>query len=543
MRFTYQAFLSHWRAILVIGVGMGVLVIQQAAQFSSIFGSGATENASAVAGMQSLARTFAVAIPPPRHVDTVAGFVDWRLLGAGTVYLAIYALITAAAALRGEEETGLIDVWLGTGLGRSTLVIGRIVGFALALAAAAAIAAAIGIAGTGAAGLSVPPGPLAVTLFTFVLPALFFFALSMLVTQVLPSRRGATGLVAVLAGLTFVLANLSYVAGGLLVVRWVSPFFYFDQGHALSEGTEPQPAYAAALLVATVVVAIAAAAVFRRRDVGAPLLGVRDRLSGSPQGVPFYPRRLVAATIWDLRWTIAGWTAGIVLLGALDTASIKPVTESFSNSTALKTYLAKLGGGDSQLALGFLSFAVFVLGATLVTTAAINVVGNFAADQRERRVEAVLSQPVRPIDLQFARVAALAVAVVVPTAALYGAVVVTATLSGIDLHAAHLRGATVMILPLALSLGVVGVAMLPRLPRAAVWLLSAVLGISVLVVLVGAASGLGLPDWVARLTLLRAYGSPAIIGINGGGLTVLLALLTAGIAAIVLQARSEMSAG
>src|SRR5258708_15452991 len=139
------------------------------------------------------------------------------------------------AELGGGEGGGLIDSWRGTGLGRSPLVIGRITGFALALAAGAAIAAAIGIAGTQAAGLPVPAGPLAGTLFIFVLPALFFFALSMLVTQVLPSRRGAIGLVAILAGLTFVAANLSYVAGGFSLIRWVSPFFYYDQGHALTE--------------------------------------------------------------------------------------------------------------------------------------------------------------------------------------------------------------------------------------------------------------------------------------------------------------------
>ncbi len=542
-RFTYHAFLSHWRAVPVIGVGFGVLVIQQAGQFSSLFGSGVTENAGAVAGMQSLARTFAVAIPPPRRVDTVAGFVDWRLLGASTIYLAIYALIAGAAALRGEEESGLVDSWLGTGLGRSTLVTCRILAFALALASGAAVAAAISVTGTRAAGLPLPPGPLAITLFMLVLPALFFFALSMLVTQVVPSRRGATGLVAALAGLTFVLANLSYVVGGLSVIRWVSPFFYFDQGHALAEGSEPRPAYAGALLVATALVTIAAAAVFRLRDVGAPLIRGRDRLEERARDLPFYPRRLLTATIWELRWTTVGWTSGIVLLAAVDTASIKPVTEGFGNSNALKAYLARLGGGDSQLALGFLSFAVFVLGATLVATAAISVVARFAADQQERRVEALLAQPVRMLDVQLARVAALLVAVVVPTAAIFVAVVVTARWLGIDLHGAHLRAAALMVLPLALAVGVPGVAMLPRFTRMAVWVLSAAMGLSVVVVLVGAVSGWGVPDWVTRVTLLRAYGSPAIQGVDIGGLAVLLVLVAAGLGAIAVQARSEMSAG
>ncbi len=543
MRFTYRAFLWHWRAILVIGAGFGVLIIQQAAQFSSLFGSGATDNAGAVAGMQSLARTFAVAIPPPRRVDTVAGFVDWRLLGASTIYLAIYGLIAGGAALRGEEESGRVESWLGTGLGRSTLVLCRIVAFALALVAGAAIAAALSIAGTQAAGLAVPPGPLALTLLMLVLPALFFFALSMLMTQALPSRRGATGLVGALAGLTFVLANLSYVVDGLSAIRWVSPFFYFDEGHALAEGTEAHPAYAAALLVATAAIAVAAAAVFRLRDVGAPLIKARDQLSEAPHQLPFYPRGLITATIWDLRWTISGWTAGIVLLAAVDTASLKPVTESFSNSMALKTYLAKLGGGDQQLALDFLNFAVFVLGATLIATTAISVVAGFAADQQERRVEAVLAQPVRPLDVQVARLAALLVAVGIPTAALFGTVVATAGWLGIDLHRAHLRGAALMVLPLALAVGVAGVAMLPRFTRLAVWVLSAAVGLSVLVVVVGAASAWAVPDWVTRVTLLRAYGSPAIQGIDGGGLTVLLVILGAGIVAIAVQARSEMRAG
>jgi hypothetical protein len=100
-----------------------------------------------------------------------------------------------------------------------------------------------------------------------------------------------------------------------------------------------------------------------------------------------------------------------------------------------------------------------------------------------------------------------------------------------------------MILPLALAVGMVGVALLPRFNRQAVTLLSVILGLSFLVAILGGVSGLDLPDWLSRLTLIKAYGDPAANGISSGGLAALLAIVAAGTVATILQARSEMSSG
>jgi ABC-2 type transport system permease protein len=483
-----------------------------------------------------------VLIPPPTRVDTVAGFVDWRILSGGTLYIAIYTVISGAASLRGEEEKGLVEMWLAAGLGRATLVVCRAIAITLALAGAATLAAAIGIAGTRSPSLALPADALATTVFMIMLPGLFFFALSMLVTQILPSRRGAATLVGGIAALTFVLANLSYVIGGLSLVRWLSPFFYFDQGHSLAEGTTFQPLYPVILLAATIVVFAAAAAVFGRRDINVPVLRGRQGEAPSYELLP-YPRSRVTATIYQLRWTILGWTLGVVVLGALDTVSVKAVVENFGTSKVMRDYIDALGGGGAELTLGFLNFAVFILCATLVATLAINVVGHFAADQEERRVEVLLAQPITALRLQAARVAALVVAVAVPTVALLATVVVVAKLGGLDLGQADIWSATVMVLPLALGIGMIGVAMLPRFNRQAVAVLSTILGLSFLMMLLGTMSALNLPDWLTKLTLIKAYGSPAIHGIETGGLAVLLALVVVGVVATVAQARAEMSAG
>jgi ABC-2 type transport system permease protein len=523
-------------------VGLGALIVQQATQFSSVFGTSAADQAASIATMQSLGRTLVVLIPPPARVDTVAGFVDWRLLSAGTVYIAIYTSIAGAASLRGDEEKGLVEMWLAAGVGRAGLVESRAVAITLAMATAAAIAAGIGIAGTRAADLALPAGALATTSLMIMLPGLFFFALSMLAAQVLPSRRGAAALVGGIAVLTFVLANLSYVSSALTAVRWLSPFFYFDQGHSLAEGTTFQPLYPAVLLVATFAVFVAAGLVFRRRDINAPMLRVKKDQAAAHELIP-YPRRLVVATIYELRWTILGWTAGVVTLGALATISLRALVENSGGYKAVRDYIAALTGSNAQFSLGFLNFAVFVLGATLIATLAINVVGHFAADQEERRVEVLLAEPIRPLRLQAARSIALAAAIGVPTLSLLMAVVVAARLSGVDLGQAHLWSATLMILPLALAIGMIGVALLPRFNRQAVALLSAILGLSFLVAILGGVSGLDLPDWLTRLTLIKAYGDPAANGISSSGLAALLAIVAAGTVATILQARSEMSSG
>jgi hypothetical protein len=127
-------------------------------------------------------------------------------------------------------------------------------------------------------------------------------------------------------------------------------------------------------------------------------------------------------------------------------------------------------------------------------------------------VEVLLAQPITPLHLQAARSAALVVAAAVPALALPVTVVVAAKLSGIDLSQTQLWSATFMVLPLALAVGMIGVAMLPRFNRQAVAVLSAIMGLSFLVTLLGSVSGLNLPDWLTRLTLIKAYGSPAVHG-------------------------------
>jgi len=267
-----------------------------------------------------------------------------------------------------------------------------------------------------------------------------------------------------------------------------------------------------------------------------------DAVASKPHELLPYPRRLPVAIISELRWTILGWTAGIIALAALDTASIKTVAENLGKSEVLNTYLASLGGGR-QFVLGFLNFAVFVLGATLVATLVINVIGNFAADQEERRVEFEMAQPITTLDVQVARCIALVVATVVPALALLLTVVVTAKIAGIDLAGTHLWSATLMVLPLALAVGMIGVAMLPRFNRQAVMVQSAIVGISFVVTILGGVSGLNLPAWLTHLTLIQAYGSPAVHGVDAGGLTILVAIVAGGVAATVAQARAEMSSG
>jgi hypothetical protein len=325
------------------------------------------------------------------------------------------------------------------------------------------------------------------------------------------------------------------------VVRWLSPFFYFDQGHALAEGTTFQPLYAAALVAATVATFATAAVIFSRREVKIPLHGGERREGASHELIP-YPTHLTLTIIYELRWTILGWTAGVAALGALGTVSLNAMIQNFGGSQPIEDYIGALSGG-AQFSSGFLNFAVFVICATLVSTLAINVIGRFAADQEERRVEVILAQPITAMRLHLARAAGLVIASAVPALALLVAVEAAATLSRTDLGRAHLWSATFMVVPLALAVGMLGLAMLPRFSHQAVAVLSAVMGLSIVVTLLGGASGLNLPVWLTSLTLLRAYGTPAISGIDSAGLSVLLGMVALGAIATVLQARGEMGSG
>src|SRR3979411_132082 len=109
----------------------------QALAFFQLAGHTASERAAFGKSMTQLASGLTLILPPPARLDTVGGYVEWRSFGGLAIVFAVWAMISASGAARGDEEHGLVESVLAAGLPRFEWIISRVAGFAAGAVAAA----------------------------------------------------------------------------------------------------------------------------------------------------------------------------------------------------------------------------------------------------------------------------------------------------------------------------------------------------------------------------------------------------------------------
>src|SRR5713226_7193509 len=78
----------------------------------------------------------------PTRPDTVGGYVQWRAFGFFAIVFAIWGLAAASGAVRGDEERGIVQALLASGLSRPRMIAARFAAFASAAIVAALAASA-----------------------------------------------------------------------------------------------------------------------------------------------------------------------------------------------------------------------------------------------------------------------------------------------------------------------------------------------------------------------------------------------------------------
>ncbi len=63
-----------------------------------------------------LGATFAWLLPLPVRPDTAAGYLQWRGYGFLAIVFAVWGLFSACGAVRRDEDRGLVESWLSSGV-------------------------------------------------------------------------------------------------------------------------------------------------------------------------------------------------------------------------------------------------------------------------------------------------------------------------------------------------------------------------------------------------------------------------------------------
>ena len=519
--------------------GFGVLYgVIQAGAYSSAAGNTEATRAAFGRQMEVFGRQFSTILPLPVRVDTLSGYMQWRVYGALPLLFGFWALMSASGATRGDEERGLVEGWLSTGVARERYVLVRFLAFALAAVIAVTLASAAIDFGAITAGSPLEIGAIVEMSLAVLAITLACYGIALAIAQVPATRNSAAGMGgAVLLAMFFVNGFSRTVDSLKPVARLVSPVYYYERSNPLTPGGSFDVAATGGLLVAAVAMTAVAALLMRIRDVGAPLLhpAARQRaVIHQPSPNPLL-RIPVISSLYEQRLGLLAWALGAALLAWYFASIARTVVDLVTGPSGFRAYLTLAGHGNPYVAIsGFFWFGTFQL---LLAIYAITRVARWSSDDSEGRLEMVLSAPLSRWRVVAERalsfLAGASVIIAVSSIAFY----LAAASAKIDLHAGDLAVASLALVPFLLSFAAIGAVLASIVPRATVGVLAALAFLSYLVTELGPL--MRWPDWVLKLSVFSLYGTPLTSGVYWTGMLILLAVVVVGfgLAAVLMQRR------
>jgi ABC-2 type transport system permease protein len=494
---------------------------------------GYRRNFPTTASREEFARSFggnsglAAVIGPGRALDTIEGFVAWRMFGLLIIVGAVWGMLTATRLLRAEEDAGRWELLLA---GRTTrrhatlqAMTGLGVGFATLWALTAACIAAAGT--RPGVGFSVGASLFYATAATA--SAGMFLAVGALTSQLAPTRRQANGLAAAVLAVSFLTRLVADAGVGLEWLRWAGPLGWVENLRPL---TDPQPLALVPVVVFVAATAGAALVLAGRRDVGVAAIGrgapprARTWLLGSSSGLAV---RLE-------RWVVAAWVAGLAVLALVFGVVARAAADADLDDAAVQQAIGRLGGDGSGAAAAWIGYEFLFVTALVAYAAAIQI-SALRGEEAAGHLDHLLARRVSRAGWLAGRVGLAAGVVVVAglAAGAGGWAGLASGSGGGDVGAAAMLRAGVNVMPPALFVLGLGTLLFGLVPRLAAPVLYGLVAWSFAVQVIG--STLTTNRWLLDTALFSHLGPVPAADLDGvavawlTGLGVLAAL--AGLAA------------
>ena len=539
MSFLYSLRLTRW-GIAGFSTLAFTLTLLQSVGFYQVVGHTPAERAAFGRSMAQLAAQFTVLIAAPIRPDTVGGYVQWRAYSFFAILFAIWALVSAYGAARGDEERGMVEQILATGTARADALVTRILSFAAGCVVAVTAAAVGVVVGVSGAHESIGIDSLAGVSVNLLALALSCYALTLLVCQFAASRYATAASAIVMLGL-FLLNSLSRQLDQLSGWRWLSPFRYYDLSQPLAPAGAFDVRGVEVLFGSAALMTVAAAVAFSYRDVGSPLV----RIPVAPHPVVREPDRNpvwrvpVLRDLYDRRAGLAAWTAGVALLGVLMVILTRSMVEPLLALAQLRPYFnVFITGGVYPSFLGFIWFGFAQL---LIAGYAIAQVARWSAEDTDGRLEALLSSPIsrRGVLIERATVATIGALVIAAVSGV--AVGIESHVQSIDLNQGRLIAASLLLVAMAMFFAAIGALLASLLPRATVGLLGGFAFVSYFIVQL--APIFHWPTWTQDLSAFHLYGQPLSSGVDVTGLVIMLLVVAVGfVASALMMGRRDVGA-
>jgi ABC-2 type transport system permease protein len=483
-----------------------------------------------------LGATFAWLLPLPVRPDTAAGYLQWRGYGFFAIIFAAWGLFSACGAVRRDEDKGLVESWLSSGVSRLRLLATRSLFFAALSAEIVTVAGAAGWLGCVIAGTPADVAGLVGESAALWALTLACFGVGLVVAQLVGEFRVAASTGGAVLLLMFLLDSIGRSSVHRAPFTDISVFFLFNQSNAVAPGGSFDLVATILLFVVGAGATVVAAAAFVRRDVGSGLIRQRPRRVSEvhePSANPLL-RIPILRGLWVRRIGAIGWTVGMGVTAAAVVLLVNVTATFFATTPSLSAYLRGLAGDVHTvlLALIWLSFAQALLAILSITT-----VSRWSSDDSSGVLEMQLAEPIPRWRVLAERATELTVLITVISFVAMAVILALAPAEGIAVDTGNLLIATALLIPFALTFAAAGALLAGWRPRVAVVVLSTVAAISYLVFELGPL--FKWPAWADNLSVFQLYGTPLITPVFVGGLVAMLAIVVVGFgsAGVVLSRR------
>jgi len=167
-------------------------------------------------------------------IATPEGYLGMYGFSLLPIILGIFALIAGSGLIASDEESGRLDLIVAHPVSRTALFFGRYLGLVLA-------GIAISFCGwlgfsllLGGSSLGISWGQMALPFLPVLAQVLFFAALSLMFSMLLPARRLAAMLAGIVMVASYMLTSLSSLNEDLAAVARLLPYEYFQGSDAMN---------------------------------------------------------------------------------------------------------------------------------------------------------------------------------------------------------------------------------------------------------------------------------------------------------------------
>ncbi len=497
----------HWLGAVLAGVGLAIMIGTTAPAYlasAHALGLSLTELAKQ---SQSIADSVAILTGPADRLDTIGGYLSYKVFGTVALIVAIYVVIQGIAISRGGERKGLDQLWISAGLSRLGVFIDACSAMLLTLLAVLVLVY-LGTVIGGAAAEANLAGSAVLEVCAIGVIAVAALGLGILLAQFFPTTRVATGISCIYLIAMYFTANAYQSMGWLSWLKFLSPFYYYLDARSLVPGLALHPLLLLIPLAAGSAAIVAGGILYARRDIGGVVF--QRAHHGPDQAVPFRRSTVVRrtfATSWlaDQKWGLLAWYAGGAVFAGMMASIIPSAIKQLGKTARLHQILERSGAlGHVQ---GAIVDSIFNFAALLVTACVVTLVASWAAEASSSRIDMDFSLPISETRYVLERTVQLAVvAVGFALAAIVGIVIgshfgkysidgwgmfrawwdialVAAAVGGVGLAAAAIvRSPTAILIPILLMAGSYGFMIVSDVLK---W-----------------------PKWITELSIYSAFGTP-----------------------------------